>query len=479
MLKSILLFSFSIIYNFISPPPAVSFKEVIPSLKVADESEQIIIFTQNSDKVFLENTLPKVRQLCKTKNIKLIEKKIEEGLPSEITTTPCLVFQNAKGRSVFSGRYTEWTSVMNFIRTSRFLPSEKGEKDCRDTVFSCQNGRTTLFSVLKITHLTGELPPNFSQNAFQASAKNAISAAFSQFKNGGEVCKQKTDRAFYLDFYPYRDKKGIYYMSVALFSQFNCITPIFENAEKPLQNTDFQLLMKQATVLLEKEIFQQLKNSPNGDAISFISAEIPTKSWENLNLSLPKEKENVLKNTAENRKIPQNWQYVGAVNEDIPALQFHFLAPLDRYVGEIKKMNGTLFLSDNQQIKEGYFETEMLSLTMGAEDFDHKIQSKYIKANKYPKARFHFEKIAFPSALKMWESQTFPIEGDLFFMEKNQKLKVMATFTPVLVENGDIIMEVSTNFNLNIDYYGIKGPDGPKSAAENMAFLMNFRLKAI
>ena len=479
MLKNILFLSLSIVYNFILLPSSTHFKELTPLLKVAEESEQIIVFTQNSDKIFLENTLPKIRQLCKVKKIKLIEKNIAEGLPAEITTTPCLVFQNAKGRSIFSGRYTEWTSIMNFIRTSRFLPSEAGEKDCRDTVLTYQNGRTTLFSVLKITSLTGELPPNFSEKEFHASAKKEIEATFLQFKQVGEVCKQKTDRAFYLDFYPYRDKKGIYYMSVALFSQFNCITPIFQNAEKPLQNPDFQLLMKDAAVLLEKEIFAQLKSSPNGDAVSFISAEIPTKTWEELSLGLPKARENVLQKTAENCKIPQDWQYAGALNEEIPALQFHFLPPLDRYIGEIKKINGTLFLTDNQFIKEGNFEAEMLSLTMGVEDFDHKIHTKYIKAQKYPKASFHFEKIALPMPLKVWESQTFPLEGELFFMGKSQKLKIMATFTPVMSENGKVMMEISTNFNLNIDYYEIKGPDGPKNSAENMAFLMNFQLKSI
>lgn len=478
MLQNFFILSFSFLYAIFNAPQTPHFKEANPFLKAANENEEIVVFTQKSDKLFLENTLPKLQEMCKEKNIKLIEKNASEGLPNDISTTPAIIFQNYKGRSIFSGRYTEWTSIMNFVRTSRFLPQGKIEKDCRDTVFACRKGRTTLFSVLKITPLTGELPNNFKQKDFLANAKRSVEKSLGQFKNEGLVCKLKTDRAFYLDMYPYRDKKGMYYLSIALFSQFNCITPIFE--QKDLQSTDFQSLIRQGTAILEKEIFSQLQNSLQGDALSFVPNETPNLSWESLNLNLPKAPLNVTPNKAlANKEMPLKWKYMGIQNEDIPVLQFHFLAPLDRYVGEIKTMKGAMLLSDNQHIKEGIFETEMLSLTMGIADFDHKIQSKYIKANKYPTARFRFQNIRFPNPLQLWQTQTFPIEGELSFMDKTENLKVMATFTPIIAENGNMRLEISANFNLNIAYYEIKGPDGPKNAAENMAFLMNFQLNSI
>ncbi len=457
--------------------PKAEFKQLKNEFSKANEAEEIIVFTQKKDITFAEKTLPKLQIFCKEKNIKLLASDINNGLPEEITTTPCIIFQNSKGRSIFSGRYTDWESLVNFIRSSRFLPIEKAEKDCRTDVFCCKNGRTSLFSLLKITDLTGNVPKNFDQNNFQISINQQFEKSFQQFKKVENACKLKTDRAFYMDIYPYRDKKGIYYFNVALYSQFSCIVPVFENKEIVLQNTDLQALVKDATILLEKEIFQQLANSQIGDAVSFVGSEVPVNDWETLGFGLPKMTENAVIQSNTTIEMPLNFNYGGAINSEIPVLQFRFFLPLDRYVGEIKKISGSMKMLDNQHISSGYFESEMLSLTMGNADFDHKIHEKYIKVPKYPKASFYFEKISLPKPFTINETLNVPITGKMDFMGKVIPLTVNAVFTPEINENQAFVLKVSCRFSLNItENYGIKGPDGPKNASENMDFLMNFVL---
>lgn len=466
----------SLALSFFYAKPA-NFKEMNPTFTKAIDKEQIILFTQSSDKLFISKTLMSLRAFCQEKNIELIEKNAQEGLPAEITTTPTIIFQNYKGRSVFSGRYTEWSSIVNFIRTSRFLPVEQAEKDCKEQVFVYKKGRTTLFAPLKITELTGELPSNFNQVTFQANMQKEVASSLQQFKQQASACKNKTDRAFYMDLHPYRNKNGSYNLTIELFSQFSCIVPVFSNKGNPLQNADINLLIQEGAARLEKEIFAQLQNSMIGDAVSFVDGSIAEKNWVDLGLILP-QAPSISPNTAISPiEIPQKWQYAGATNPEIPVLQFRFFAPLDRYVGEVKTIKGSMKMANTQAIESGDFEVDMLSLTMGVADFDQKIHHKYIKADKYPKASFHFEQIALPTNLQLGQSLTVPIKGKITFMEKVSDLVVNTIFTPVLDENQAVVMEVSNRFQLNImQDYGIKGPDGPKNASENVDFFMNFKL---
>lgn len=455
------------------------FQEAIPFMTASEEKEQVIVFTQNSDKVFIHKTLPLLRNFCKEKNIVLIEKEATKGLPLEITTTPALIFQNAKGRSIYSGRYTEWSSIVNFIRNSRFLPAEAPVKDCKSSVFIYKNGRTLLFAPLKITDLTGTIPAGFQADLFHTNMEKAATNALQHFQKADSACKMKTDRAFYMDMHPYRDNKGIYTLTVALFSQFSCITPIYTNEGKGIQGTDIEALFKEGTKLLEKEIFAQLQQSQQGDALSFVSDTVVVKTWEILDLALPLMQANKLASPVISKEIAQNWQYSGAIDADVPVLQFRFFAPLDRYIGEVKKIKGSMKLRDNQTIESGDFEVEMQSLTMGVADFDEKIHHKYIKADKYPQASFHFEQIHLPNNLQVGQSLSLPITGKITFMGKTKDLQVAAVITPTLDENEVIVLAVSNRFQLNImEDYGIKGPDGPKFASENVDFFMNFQLKS-
>lgn len=459
---------------------------IISTLTItAQNDEQIIVFTQPTDKIFIEKTYPQLRAYCLARKITILERSITEGLPAEITTTPAVVFQNPKGRSIYSGRYVAFSSVVNFIRNCRFFPTELTEKDCKTNVLALKNGRSTIVAPLKITNLTGNLNSNFSQNDFQTAATAAIlrgsvdaSNAAKTFRLATEpVCKNKTDRAFYMDFHPYRNADSTYFLTVELYSQFSCIEPIYTNKGEALSGKDIMPLFEKAAKILESEIFNALNNSEIGDAVSFVSDKTTVKNWEELSLNLPKTTQKTTQITTSKVEIPKNWHYAGALDNETPVLQFRFLPPLNRYVGEIKSMKGSLKMSDAKTIKSAYFEANMTSLTMGDEDFDHKVLEKYIRAQDFPDARFSFKNVILPKNLALGEVVELPIKGQFIFMKKEKELTVNAKFTPILDDNGKPQMDISVQFALNItDGYGIQGPDGPEEARKNMTFFMNFKL---
>jgi polyisoprenoid-binding protein YceI len=456
--------------------------------KVAMETdEQIIVFTQTSDKVFIEKTYPQLRTYCKERGIALSERQITDGgVPAEITTTPAIVFQNAKGRSIYSGRYVSFSTVVNFVRNCRFFPAETSNDDCKKDVLYLKNGRTTLVSPLKITDVSGNMPKDFDQKAFKTAATAAIlrgcaskSEVAKRFQLATQqICKGKTDRAFYMDFHTYRHTDSTYFLTVELYSQFSCIDPIYTNKGEAFMGKDIMPLFEKAAKTLDAEVFKAIKGSEIGDAVSFISDKTAVKSWEELNLPLPKEiKKPTANPVVSNVEIPKNWNYAGALDNETPVLQFRFLPPLNRYAGEVKKMTGSMKMADAKTITAAYFEATMNSLTMGAEDFDHKVLEKYIKVQRYPDAKFSFQNVVLPKNLKVGEVVELPIKGNFIFMKKEKELTVNAKFMPILDDNGKPQMEISVQFGLNItDGYGIQGPDGPEDARKNLAFFMNFRL---
>ena len=456
---------------------------IVSTTKItAETDEQIIVFTQASDKVFIEKTYPQLRAYCFERSITILERQITEGVPSDITTTPAVIFQNPKGRSIYSGRYASFSTVVNFIRNCRFFPAEISGNDCKTDVLYLKNGRSTIMSPLKITELSGNLEKNFDQNAFKAAATAAILRGINLGKKfqltTQSICKTKTDRAFYMDFHPYRNADGTCFLTVELFSQFSCIDPIFTNKGETFSGKDIMPLFEKAVKTLELEVFKALNSSEIGDAVSFISDKTAVKTWDELSLKLPTAIKKVATPlNAANVEIPKNWNYAGALDNETPVLQFRFVPPLNRYVGEVKKMKGALKMSDYQTITSGYFEATMNSLTMGSEDFDHKVLEKYIKVQNYPDAKFSFKNVVLPKKLKVGEVVEMPITGQFIFMKKEKTLTVNAKFTPVLDDNGKPQMDISVQFGLNItDGYGIQGPDGPEDARKNMAFFMNFKL---
>jgi polyisoprenoid-binding protein YceI len=440
--------------------------------------QQLIVFTQVEDTFFIKNTLPKIMDLAKSKKIIVKLQDAKLGLPEGINSTPCLVYQNALGRSIYAARYTEFSTIENFIRTSRVVPQQQVVNEKHD-VLTMQQGRLQVVACLKITPLQGEKPKNFDESQFEIFAKKTIDSVMQKFDNQVLVNIAKTDRVFYFDIHPYLDKQGELFLTYELYSQFSCIQPIFSRLNLPVHG-DWrykELLLTKVAEIIEAEILRQLKQSKNGDAISAVGSEILSKTWAELNLDLPK---GISTNDVVHTDTPlkKNWTYAGAIDADVPALQFRFMSPLDRYVGEVTKLKGDLQLNDNQQLISGDFEVETNSVTMGILDFDEKIHKKYIKAYKFPKATFRFNNLSNLPKIAWNKTTSGEVYGDFTMVGKTKKVTMQTQLTPTTDNNGEVLLLVQATFSLNItDDFGINGPDGPEMAKKTMNFNLNFYVK--
>lgn len=439
-------------------------------------AEELIIFSQAADQHFLEYTLPKIAAYCKEKGIRLMEKNVHEGTPENIVSTPAIIYQNYRGRSIYTSRYAEFSTIKNFIRTSRVVPQSEGKIQARE-VLIWQNGRTKIAAKTKITDLKGKHSAKIQQTDFQDQAQKALAKGMNRFVQQQETSLSKTDRVFYLDMHPYQDATGKCYLSLELYSKFSCKTPVFTNLSQPLIGTvdHFEALFEQAGLIFQQEIIHQMTASKIGDAFTPIATNIAVVTWKALDVALPPAPVIDLNLVDIPKTLPTDWVFKSAIDEETPIVQFRFIAPLDRYVGEIRKIDGRLKLTPQQALESGNFVADMQSLTMGMEDFDKNVLGKYIKAYKFPASSFTFSNAVQSPALKIGETTFIKINGLFKLMKKEQPVEVSAQITPIIGVDGDIVLQVSAAFFLNVvDDFGIKGPDGPSPARKMMSFDLNF-----
>ena len=445
----------------------------LPPPRAADE--KLLVVLQEADQHFKTSCLPALQEWCSTEGIELKMIDAATGSPSELTATPAIVYQNERGRAVYASRYSEFGTIKNFVRTNRLRPQITAPL-CTEQVLQYASGRATLNAPLKVTELQGVLPSGWEATAFQQQAKRAIAEGMSQFAWVASGCLERTDRAFYCDFHPYRSADGELYLSLELYSMFNCIRPVYSTGEQPLKAAfdDYEGLFREAGQLLQAEIMRQTQQSEQGDAWTPLSEEAPTRSWAELGFALP---------ANANQQVPprtdfvvaRQWEGAAAVVPGVPALSFRFQAPLDRYAGEVPDFSGELSLNERGELMEGAFTAKLKSLTMGMTELDDKVKKKYIYAKRFPEASFRFELPEGGLPLRAGQLNRVAVPGTFSFMKEERPMTVQAELTPILSEQGEQQLLVHVLFDLNITQgYGIAGPDGPVPARETMVFDLNF-----
>ena len=442
----------------------------------ASEDEKLIIFQQDADEHFQTTCLPQIREWAKAEGIALIERNAKEGVPADITATPAIVFQNQKGRALYASRYAELGTIKNFVRTNRLRP-QMTEPLCAEEVLQYRSGRAALNAPIKLTALQGSMPTDWSIEEFQANALAAIKKGMQAFESQAEACLERTDRAFYCDFHPYRSEDGTLYLSLELYSMFNCIRPVFSTGDQPLSASfaDYAELFSEAGKLLQEEILEQTQNSTIGDAWSPIATAVASKSWEELQLALPPEAANAAPPRTD-FTIAQQWRGAQSVVPGVPPLFFRFMEPLDRYAGEVPDFAGELQTDEEGKLQSGSFTASLKSLTMGMAELDDKVKKKYIYTRKFPEASFRFDLPESAQAnLLAGRLNRVAVPGIFTFMKQEKPMTVQAELTPQLLDSGEQQLLVHVQFDLNItDDYGIAGPDGPDPARKTMVFDLNF-----
>lgn len=440
------------------------------------ERGELIVFTQPETKfgqTFAKKHWPKLEELAAELELPIREIDVRDGAPAEVGITPLIVYQNFRGRSIYQGRFTDLGRVENFIRTSRFSPQAKVAYE-REGLPLRRWERAQIATPLKILDPSGSLPADYDGDEFRARAGRAVADGLAEFTWAESISLQRSDRLFYLDFYPWRSDEGELHVSTALFSQFHCKSPLFES-ETALVGpySEFDDVFRRAAAALDAEIAKQLTQDKKGDGFDAVPTSTNTVAWADLGLARPEAPAQVAVDVS-GLTLTDEWAFaVTPETEGRPAIRFRFPAPIDHYRGTVAGAAGELTLGAGQAFAglSGWVEADVATLTMGADDINEEIRgATFLNALKWPKARFEFASIETDATgPRFGEQIQATIAGTLSMRGHEQPISFTAQIEPVVGADRGVQLLVEGRFELNLTSpYGMPAADGPSPQNETV-----------
>ncbi len=452
-----------------------------PSQENIKFTEQLIVFVQKSnsevDHVFRSEMLPQIEALAKEENVEYVLQEIDGKAPKEVTYTPFITFRDKRGTSVFSGRWNQITKIRNFIRSTRVLHQEEA-KNVKERILTWPNGRLNILAPLKITDLQGALPKRFKSEAFLEAAMEGVETGSPRFDMRERMNADLATRSFYWAMYPYRDKKGKIHITGEIYSQYNCVDPIYTHFEEPVVDKDVRKAFGKMAAILEEQTVYQLDNPKNGDGLQAVDATIKSIPWNQFGVvdGSDEEQEEINWGDFESKR---SWKVKGAFADNIPMVYFKFIQPLDGYTGEVRELDGVLNLNNEQNLNgaSGRFSIPVTAITMGDKGLDDAIHTFILDGENHPESTFEFKEMNVVSgSIQPGQSCTFEAEGIMNLKGKDVLVKTTGKIRPML-QNGTSYLHVNLKFGVDKSLFGVeKGPDGPNEIKEKMEFYMNFLL---
>lgn len=453
----------------------------------ASKSGQLIIFTQKKDHPVMKNFdaewLPKIKEIAVAQDIQLVMKDVTNGAPEMITFTPAIVYQNHLGRSLYIGRYTLLDKIKTFIRTVQRMPQQQVDNEKHD-VLVWEDECATIYTPAKITDLAGNLPSGFDQKAFHEEALKALDKGMANHTLKKTFNAKRNHRAMYMAFYPFRNEDGKIFISAEMYSQYNCVIPIYKRFDNAFAGewSNWKDAFAKAGTAMAAELEKQLLSTENGDALLPVSKSAGVLSWEKMDLPLPEAPEGTSANAVPtNIKLGSKWVMDGPVSSDVPVVNFSFMAPMDYYAGEVKEMKGFLNLGTGNDLTKSTasFNVGMETLTMGDPGLDEHV-ADMLEIADHPRASFTFKSVEALDQPKInfGSLSQFNVEGTLEMMGIKVPLSVIAQVEPIITEDGQARLQVYASFKLRLkDNFNIEGPDGPEESKDTLVFVLNFLLK--
>lgn len=473
------LCSFAVLF-FLS----IFFQPFVPD--ASSELEQLILFVQTGasevDSVFQNRYLPEIRKMAEEKDVQVNVLDVKKGAPPEVTITPTIVYQNYRGRSLYQGRSTTLTRIRNFMRTSRFVPQGKADH-FRGNIAIWNNGRTQIWAPLKVAAVTGTKPDAYNHTVFVEEARASISKGFRSFTMKQRVELGRSDRGFYMDFYPWLSEGGTLFLSCALFSQFHCKKPVFELKDKPLAGPwkDRNTLFKSAATAMEQAVQKIIKDPVGGDGFDVVPLDLLRVSWKDLGFPLPQAPDEKTADFTVDMEIPRDWLVMESGVDDPPMIQFRFPAPLDNYSGEVTKARGEVYLSEDPRLTgtTGFIEVDPHSVTMGETQLDHTIQgSLFLSSKKYPKAKFVIDSLSTDGPpLGYGRLSPVSVSGIFSLKGKSRPLTFNSEVEPIIGKNAAPQLLVRGSFQIDLRDFNIEGADGPEPEKYTLAFDIYLKMR--
>ena len=444
---------------------------------------QLIVFVQPGlsrvERAFARRDLPRIRRVADETGVSMRVVNAAAGAPAEVAITPLIVFQNYRGRSIYQGRTTTVGRIRNFIRTSRYIPQGKAPNRRRD-IFLWRMGRTRIWSPIKISSVTGTPPAGYRDAVFKARALESIAAGLKHYRRYAKAELGRADRGFYMDFYPWRAKDGTLFLSLALYSQFDCRTPVFEMKQHPLTGPwrERDALFQKAATLLQRAVSSRIQNPLGGDGFDALDIHVPTVGWERLGLALPPAAPQERARVVVPAEFPLHWVMAPPAPDEPPLVQFRFPAPLDQYAGEVKRISGNLALGAKGLLSglKGSMRADMHSVTMGNAILDEALGgSQILDSRKYAEAAFVLDRVeAAAQPLAFGRLLPARLHGILSLKGRHVPVSAAAQLEPILTEAGAPRLLMRGGFQIDLRDFHIEEADGPEPARHTLLLDFNF-----
>lgn len=478
----------------ITPAPAAPQKASRDASRDAsqeDPTTDLVVFVapgrSKVGRTFQDEILPRLRASAEAASMSLRVVNVGEGAPPEVTITPLLFHQSHAGRSVYQGRWNNLERLESFLETSRYVVQDSAPWIRADLPVA-REGRALIAAPCKVTELTGDLPEGHDALAFEGEARAAIYAGFESFAVEPSIEFKRSDRAFYLDFYPYV-AEGELYLSMALFSMFHCKEPLWRS-EEPIRGpwVNRTELFARAARLGEEAIAAQRLAVESGDGFDVVPQGVVVKSWADLGSPLPPappvaERSGPALRIAD---LPLSWRFRVGDEESGrgSAIRFHFAPPLDSTAGEVGRAQGSFQFARAGGLAgaKGEARCETASVSLGWDDLDKTVHGEsMLDVARFPEASFVLSELrplgeesslVFGRPLGVMASGSFTMKG------REHPIEVRADIEPTMHASGKPRLTVEATFQLRLEEpFGITGPDGPSPAKDTLLFDLSLLLE--
>jgi polyisoprenoid-binding protein YceI len=448
--------------------------------------ETIVVLVDRSSPhhaYFSTHVIPRIDSLVTANGIAIEVIDVAGGAPEEVAITPLVLYQNARGRSIYQGRYTDVAKIGHFVRVSRWVAQEQVPLPVPDAVVR-RMGRAQVAVHVKVTALEGTAPAPITSAALTQAARRVITTRLPSIEKADDVTLRRTDRQFFMDFYPFGSDDGQLMVSLALFSQFDCVTPIYASQEPVTGDwVTGEAVFANALAELERAMQAAIAAPETGDGFHPIVAETPARSWESLGLSLPPVEDSDASSAEISGGVPARWIASGPPPDDLPRVQYRFMPPLDSYTGEAHDVEASLGLDDDAALRnaEGWVSVTAASVTTGQAKLDRTMHNTVLKSKKFPDARFLLESFNGDlSQLRWGDSRTVTVAGMFELAGMQVPLTANAQLLPIVNDSGEPRLLVTASARINIKQaFGFEGPLGPLPAAETMEFHVNLTMTPV
>lgn len=432
-------------------------------------------------KDFEATHLPALRKIAADYDMPLEVRTTEEGVPAEVGLTPMIVYQNYLGRSLFQGRYAAHGRVRNFLRTSRHVP--QGAVDLhRENVPVWDLGRMTVSARVKVVDLAGTHPDDFEAKVFMQEGEAATPAGWHRFQMTPELSVGRSDRVFYLDFYPWRSESGELHLTGAVFSQFHCEEPIFDRRKEAWVGSWEQRdkVFAAAARDMERAIEAHMGETILGDGFDPVPQGTAVVTWKDLGMALPEAPVLVPVETPQLKTVPNSWTIAEVDPSDVPMVQFRFPAPLDHYSGVVEGVSGELHWDGGGPGGKGWVEAAIQSLSMGDDELNATLHAEsFFHLAQFPTARFDLQSLALEGPALSYGAQCpGSISGQYQMRGVTIPLHLRSTFELFVNDIGEPRLLVNGAFELRLkEPFGMLGADGPRPQSDTVIVTLNVVFK--